>query len=315
MTLKHDDSPNVYSFGSIRIRTNVQFSARSVEAPLKETFLARLSLTNMPKPALGGHRVAAAQFNASEGIEHTQISAERFHLSYFGIADAQVDLATRELVIGLDPDAHPEWGSTLLAGGMMGFLLTVLGKWPLHASAVEVADRRYAFIGASGYGKTAIAAALCGNGAKLIAEDLLVVDEAGVAHTASCELRLRPCNAALADRFPAAWRRKTVDGRTGVNCLQQAGTAGPLNAFVLPDITQDGPERMELAQLDGIEAFQALIGVPRQIGLLDASYAARALPLVERWLSTIPVLRLSMARNRLLDPAMPHELVTQLGAI
>lgn len=67
-----------------------------------------------------------------------------------------------------------------LLGAVLAVLLHQRGKLVLHASAVALDGRVIAFIGEKGSGKSTMAAALCGRGHELLADDIVAIDlEAG----------------------------------------------------------------------------------------------------------------------------------------
>lgn len=70
-----------------------------------------------------------------------------------------------------------------LLGSAFGALLHQRGLLPLHANAIEVAGRAYAFMGHSGAGKSTLAAWFHDRGHRVLADDVCVIrfDEAGEA--------------------------------------------------------------------------------------------------------------------------------------
>ncbi|MBU0724725.1 MAG: HPr kinase [Alphaproteobacteria bacterium] len=63
-----------------------------------------------------------------------------------------------------------------LLGSVLGFLCHQRGLLPLHASCVEFEGRVIAFAGQSGAGKSTIAALLLSQGARLLSDDITVID-------------------------------------------------------------------------------------------------------------------------------------------
>jgi hypothetical protein len=81
-----------------------------------------------------------------------------------------------------------------LLGSAMGILIHQRGLLPLHANAVEIGGRAFAFIGKSGAGKSTLAAAFHDRGYGVIADDVCVVrfreDGQAVAYPGIPRLRL-----------------------------------------------------------------------------------------------------------------------------
>ena len=63
-----------------------------------------------------------------------------------------------------------------ILGPVMGWILHQRGKLVLHSSAVVIDDVSFAFLGDKMAGKSTTASAFLRNGAKLITDDLLVID-------------------------------------------------------------------------------------------------------------------------------------------
>lgn len=82
----------------------------------------------------------------------------------------------REIRVAPLPDVEERLLRVPLLGASMAVLLYQRGKFVLHASAVSVGGRAIAFLGDKGYGKSTMAAMLCGLGYELLADDVVAVD-------------------------------------------------------------------------------------------------------------------------------------------
>lgn len=69
--------------------------------------------------------------------------------------------------------------ATYLLGPVMGFVMLLRGIVCLHASAVAVGDEAIALLGPGGSGKSTTAAALAERGYKVLAEDVVTLDDRG----------------------------------------------------------------------------------------------------------------------------------------
>ena len=75
------------------------------------------------------------------------------------------------------PPAGPDWRwERLVLAQVLPLAAVLRGREVLHASAVALDGRAVAFLGASGVGKTSLAARLVARGAPLVTDDVLAVD-------------------------------------------------------------------------------------------------------------------------------------------
>lgn len=84
-----------------------------------------------------------------------------------------------EVVIMPAPGVKPEVLRLFLLGPAMAFLLHQRGRLILHGSAVAVDGQAVVILGASGWGKSTLAAALHARGHDILADDLAVIDPSG----------------------------------------------------------------------------------------------------------------------------------------
>ncbi len=100
----------------------------------------------------------------------------------------------REITFELEDDTPPEEAAIFIIGTVFGILLHQRGQVVLHASAVRVGGKAVLFCGASGAGKSTMAAALGQKGYGLLTDDVCAigVDGAGklVAHSDGRKLKL-----------------------------------------------------------------------------------------------------------------------------
>ncbi len=88
----------------------------------------------------------------------------------------------REIVVAPDPGVSDELIRGFIIGSGLGATLYLRGQLVLHASAVAGDQGVVAFIGESGWGKSTIAASLHACGARLVADDLVVIDQVDGQH-------------------------------------------------------------------------------------------------------------------------------------
>lgn len=179
----------------------------------------------------------------------------------------------------------------ILFGSVLGAFIQMRGLLPLHASAVTFADGVVAFAGASGAGKSTMAAFLSERGHQTVADDVCVVDTAGAAPMVRPAIaRLKLWGASMdalgkprleANRDTLRWEKYHVRQDPEV-------AARPLRAIVA--LEQAPGPHPALQPLTGAEALTAVLAnafrpeIARCLGLMpeifrQSAAAAAAVPL------------------------------------
>jgi hypothetical protein len=146
-----------------------------------------------------------------------------------------------------------------LSGVVPAVLLGLRGQALLHGAALQAGGIGFALLGASGQGKSTLAAALAGEGAVMLSEDLLVP-----ARTPG-GWRIEPGAPSLhllADAFaafaPSGPRPvETRDGKYALDCGQEPADPVPLAGLCLLDPPAPGG-KAELTPLSGRRALMRL---------------------------------------------------------
>ncbi len=122
-------------------------------------------------------------YNAPAGVEMIWPGVAAFRIVNNGLIECEPY-----------PDTPPNFIAFPLLGPIFGWLLDQIGYLVLHASAVTYNDRCVAFLGDKMAGKSTTAAAFLRSGAKLVTDDLLVIDletsTKPVVHPAFAQLKL-----------------------------------------------------------------------------------------------------------------------------
>lgn len=100
--------------------------------------------------------------------------ADRLTLSIEGVARFEV-VGGSTIMVAPARGIPPENVRLYLLGSAMGMLLHQRQLLPLHASAVEIGGKAFAFLGQSGAGKSTLCAALHDRGFPIVADDVCVV--------------------------------------------------------------------------------------------------------------------------------------------
>ncbi|MEX2109524.1 MAG: hypothetical protein WD802_02855 [Gemmatimonadaceae bacterium] len=176
----------------------------------------------MPGLAAGGHsadvqvRIGSAKQLSMEPPKetHHEITADTARLSWKDVGTFVIH-KTEVLVYPL-PNVGVEVLQLLLMGPVLAALLEQRGYLVLHASGAMFDDGAVAFLGASGWGKSTLAAALHARGHAIVADDfvaLTVGDPGVVVQPGYAQLRLLPQDATRfgysLDSAPAPSAEKT----------------------------------------------------------------------------------------------------------
>jgi hypothetical protein len=168
-----------------------------------------------------------------------------------------------EIVVEPEPDAPEASVRLFLLGSAMGALLHQRGLLPLHANAVEIEGKAFAFMGPSGEGKSTLAAVFHDLGHRIIADDVVVVrfgDDGRAMATAGMP-RLRLWRAALAATGrDASHYDRSFAGREQIEkfdvpiARELAGSEPELAAVYL----LAAGEQLKIERLGGTAALQAV---------------------------------------------------------
>ena len=187
--------------------------------------------------------------------------------------------------------------ATYLLGPVLGMVLRLRGVNCLHASAVAIGGRACAFVGASGAGKSSMAAAFARRGHAVLSDDVTPIEEGGggfFAQPAYPRLRLWPESVeglfGAADSMPRmveGWDKRYVDLARPPYRFQSE--ALPLAAIYLLDASPGAPA------IEAVGARDTMIGIVADTFatyLLDRERRAREFEFVGRLVDAVPVRRL-----------------------
>ena len=107
------------------------------------------------------------------------LGGKYFRYSYADQTEFLVDDAGTEIWAKLTDPLTIEDTATYLLGPVMGFVMLLRGIVCLHASAIAVGDKAIALLGPAGSGKSTTAAAFSDRGYRVLAEDVVTLDERG----------------------------------------------------------------------------------------------------------------------------------------
>lgn len=194
---------------------------------------------------------------------------DRTVLRYPGLCEFVGDRKLSEVTVHPHPGANRGLLAVLAAGTLLAVHLMLRDELVLHASAVQRDGHAVAFVGASGMGKSTLAAALCGNGSALVTDDVLRVDLTDTAvirvYPGSTENRLRMSARQLADAAASDAVHPTADGRLALRASTRADGPLPLAACVVPRPSREAAA-LSVNRLTSARALWRMIRFPRVVG-------------------------------------------------
>ncbi|OXM74127.1 MULTISPECIES: hypothetical protein [Amycolatopsis] len=230
-------------------------------------------------------------------------------LRYPSLCEFAGDPLLREVTYHLDPSADHGLLTVLATGALLAVHLTLNSHLVLHASAVRVDERALAFVGASGMGKSTLAAALCGLGCDLVADDVLRVDAGGIVYPGSTENRLRMAARGLADEAAEEDVRPTADGRLALRSTVSTN-ALPLAACVIPRPSRSVVD-VSVERLAGARAFVRMSQFPRVLGWRDPAVMDFAFQRLADLVAEVPVFEATVPWG----PPFRDEVLNTLAAL
>lgn len=217
---------------------------------------------------------------------------DRAVLRYPGLCDFVGDGHLGDVTVHLHPGADPGLIPVLAAGALLAVHLRLRGELVLHASAVQLGDGALAFVGASGMGKSTLAALLCMSGHGLVTDDVLRVDltDGSVVrvHPGSTESRLRPNARQLADTAPSGAVRATADGRLALRARAHAEEPLPLAACIVPLPSRKAVE-VSVQRLAESRALLRMLQFPRVVGWSEPASTAREFQALADLVGQVPI--------------------------
>lgn len=255
-----------------------------------------------------------------ETVDRRQYTVTRTPTGYtfrmHGVCDFVIDAALQRVVCHPTPGGPRELIPILVAGNLVSFLLSMRGRCVLHGSSVAVDGRALAFVGASGMGKSTLAAQMCAAGAELVTDDVLPLEVTGsvveVVGRAG-ELRLRPKAVGVVDDFVASpGTRTTADHRLAVAALRSTAERMPLYAIVIPNPTQ-GAGELVVDRLPNADSVFELVLYPRIVNWRDVTRLQHHFASVAEVAAAVPVYRVRIPWGPPFSPTTPDRILAALG--
>jgi hypothetical protein len=208
----------------------------------------------------------------------------------------------------------------LMLGPVLGLILRITHRLPLHAGAVAFDGRAFALLGPSGSGKSTLIASLLERGCSLLADDLIVVEDeqgAPVLHSGQSNLKLWPTSLEAlrwsASEFPRVFPRASK--RTVAITAASPCAATPLAAIFLlaPRRTTHLPVSLE--KLTPTQALLTLLGQLYPPFLPVSPEEHRSLfPRLSRLATQVPIFQVERSDGFAALPALSRQIVQTAAA-
>ncbi len=205
-----------------------------------------------------------------------------YRLAFGGGGEFVVSIAERRIT-SLTASADAATTRHLLIDQVVPLVLAHVGRLVLHASSVETSAGAVALMGPAGAGKSTLTASFGVNGARVLADDALVVERRGgdwLARPAYAGIRVWPDVLETMQKDPDLPRvasytdkRRLGPGEGLAFCPEPV----PLRRVYVLDLEE--VDHITIAALSGREALMALVG---HTFTLDASDTARAVDQLDR---------------------------------
>jgi hypothetical protein len=229
---------------------------------------------------------------------HYEISADVARLTWKDVGTFVV--RRREVLVHPLPNVGAGVLQLLLLGPVMAVLLEQRGHLVLHASSVTLDDAAVAFLGASGWGKSTLAAALHARGHPIVADDVIAVtveDGRVLVQPGYPHLRLLPLAATSFGQASELPTDALADKRAYPALRGFSTSPRPLRRLY---VLADGNSR-EIQEIDPQNAFLELIRHTYTARLLDSARLASNFAQCAGVAARVPLRRLRRDRQ-LADP-------------
>jgi hypothetical protein len=240
----------------------------------------------------------------------------RWTVRYAGIGEVEIDTKERRITVHRSAAASRGLMSILVSGSALSHALTAEGRLVLHASGVEANGAALAIVGPSGAGKSTVAALLCANGARLVADDALrceVSQDVPTCFAGAIAMRLRPTVASLSEQIDGE-ARETEDGRTAVFPAETANHPIELRAAVIP-VPSRTTKELEVERLGAMDGLIELLRNPRLGFWLDPRRVAALFEATAKVAALTPVFRATIPWGPPFSATLGRELLRKLDLV
>lgn len=239
-------------------------------------------------------------------IAHAALPDGGLYLSAPDIFDVEVSADGRRARCILASGVDRRTVEANLLNIVIGTALTLQGEEPLHATAIDLGGVAVALLGASGVGKSTLAAHLISRGGELVTDDMLrvaFVDGKVLAYPGPYRLKLLEEPARL--YYPAAQADGLFNALSGKMMIRPGdadrrdGGGIPLAAlYFLGSLQGQAPvERVEAVPMNGLDRARILMACAMDDRNASPARLARQISFVSRLSASVPLFALRYPRR------------------
>jgi hypothetical protein len=203
-----------------------------------------------------------------------ELNAEEFLLRIPAIAKFLV-LGGKEIIVEPAPGVPDHEVRPFLLGSAFGALFHQRGLLPLHGSAIEVNGGAVVFLGASGSGKSSLAAAFSRRGYRVITDDVSVLsfspEGKSLVHHSCQHLKLSAEILEGMGKKPAAYPRVIFEPAKYLLPLRDGFCASPRPVKRVYELATHDTQDFQIALLQGTEKLTVLLSHTYRPEFLEGS--------------------------------------------
>jgi hypothetical protein len=307
-----------YILYGLRLRSHMKLSLENAAEP----GIADIELSPA-EPDWMEEKLSGVELDDSDWINIHEIPDGWSYVRYEGMFDFLISPSGERIVYRLLAEVSLESFQTYALGRIFSFALVKKGYEPLHAATVVVNQRAVAFMGASTFGKSSLAACFVAAGCRLLTDDVLRLEEQSngyIAFPGPPRLKLLPSVARLyvgdvSAGIPINQRDLHPKRVFSLAPSQTCATPMPLAAIYVVTAPRQvyRKQRIRISSLSPIEALVKVLSFTHNHNLTGKERLARQFDAARQLIETTPVRSLSYPRILESLPEVRAAILADLG--